>query len=245
MTQINHQKNIENTRILILDSQNGEFDPLSLDPSEADLTFSISPAIPRVIGVRVVDFQYPFRFWTFTTNTVRTITWLESGTPYSVLIDVGTYTFTSLATAAQNAMNAASPGFTVTFSPTTFRMTVAKATFDTLISVGLGSDGNITGSGPSFTFPWAPLLNHPTYVRCDCESLAPFLKKSDDALAVMQMGNTQPGEMITYKPVHNTPLFAVQPQTISQLHTVIFSSTGAIVQPHNLHWSMTLELTLQ
>lgn len=116
-------------------------------------TWVLDTPIPGVTGFSVQDVEIPFAWYPINANN-NSIRFVQSSTTYDITLTAGVYTPDELATELQTQLNAATSGFTVTFSETTLKFTVSNSTAFNIIDdnnttaqklIGLSGDtGSVT-----------------------------------------------------------------------------------------------------
>ena len=116
-------------RMLYLDSKNVTYN------NDYDFQFSFKENISNVKSIQLVSFNIPYVRDTITTFNNK-INFSENGTLATAVLSSGTYDAYSLAHAMKTALDAASTQgntFTVTYSPITYRYTIASNTTEFII----------------------------------------------------------------------------------------------------------------
>jgi hypothetical protein len=109
---------------------------------------------PVVAGMKVISAEIPFVFDTVTTRN-NTFVFTVGGVQTTITIPQGTYTGPTLATQLQTLLQVVSPGFLVTWSPTTLRFTFTFSggllTWGFIFPVGRLSAYSLMGFLPNTT----------------------------------------------------------------------------------------------
>lgn len=177
-----------------MDPQGLEYIELYLDSSDGTTynpaysstdwpLFYLNRKLTNVAALKIIQAEIPFTYYTINSlNNTFTLTESGGGGDATVTIPVGTYTISSLQTALNTALTAASPNtrtYTSTYSTSTQKLTitVSSGTF-TLTFVGyspylaLGmSTGANASTGTSLVSPNIPLVTGPNYVYVNSDTL--------------------------------------------------------------------------
>lgn len=142
-----------NTKMLLIDSR----DRLSYSNSSSDFTIELPEAITNIERVRLVAANVPNTIYNVrsTNNIIR---WTR-GSAFTYTIPEGAYTVTNLLSTIQTGMNAADANsYTLTYSSTTYKVTIAGSAAFVLNWSGsstpyymLGFSSSDSSSGTSHT----------------------------------------------------------------------------------------------
>lgn len=212
-----------------------EFEIDSFDANQSfNSTYSISnwpriffgKPLDNVVAIKILQATIPFTYYVINSNN-NTFILNESGNTYTITIPVGTYTSSDLTTELKSQLdNSAAAGvFTITYSSTTLKFTIASTvnfylTFgssgnsgQTNLRLVLGFNAGDSGAATaSVTAPNVAQLNGPPYLYLNSRSLGamihvylngdglvnPPMTGADGPQVCMIPVNTTRGNTITY-----------------------------------------------
>lgn len=170
----------------------------------------------KAAGFMIEYVHLPYSWYNITSNTNAIV--INGGT--SVTVTPGSYSASSLASALQTSLQLVDATFTVTFSTTTLKFTIARSTnfvlnlsnsgFTMKRQLGFRSTSN-TGSSTSHTSDSVVNLQNgnSVYLHSNVLSMAQDNKISDsrNEFVLSIPIDKNPGELIVYKPYRSTYLF--------------------------------------
>lgn len=236
---------------------------LATQSSSSTFSIALPEQLHNVSSAALLSAEIPLTYYAFTATRGNTsLTFKYAGTPGTVTIPDGNYTTSTMATALAAALAAAFPAagaFTVTFSATTSRCTIAVAS-GTVAVDATASDGTdlatllgfqrgvVTSGTATVTGTGAATMSPDAYLLISIDEL--------DAAGLATTYGMAAGRAFAKIPLKNDSflanpydvgaprLLAVRPplSRLERLHVSLRFGDGTAVDLNGGEWSMTLEL---
>lgn len=238
-------------KIVHIDSDNR----LSSSTSNEDFKVALPISIEKIHRIIPISVEIPLTFYNVNSSTnVITVT-NATPTTFTVTLTQGNYTGSSLATEIQTQLNAqAFAGFTVTYSSTTSKFTIANATSFNLIyatttaseKIGLTADSGLVTSWTGTNI--ANLLGY-RYLYIQCQELS--IKEEDITesftgknifMKVPISGSL--GSLMTYTP-NQTIIIEINENTVRNLSLKLVDESFNVISLNGIPWSMTFQVVTQ
>ena len=234
--------------------------------------FLLEDPIADALGFRIHNVQIPHTYYNITTaNNHLRLEDAVSATTYIVTLTPGNYSASSLATALQTAINAAattasgSPNFTVTYSATTHKYTLANALHlwtlyeyvgdaagaanSLLVLIGDTAYDHGVGGVNSHTFANAANINVDNRITLASSALSRGLRKpatvgtARERLTLAKIPLAEGfGFVEKWEPTGYTLLFASPQRLYGEIDLRLYDSGGRSLNLNGLGWSMTIEV---
>jgi hypothetical protein len=221
----------------------------------SDFSITLASGVNKILEAEIIGAEIPYSFYGITSNNNRLV-W-TNGSPVTCTVSPGNYTVTQFASALQTAMNAQQPGWTIEYSPRTYKLTFVHAqsfTIDMSNAAGTTTMHGVIGlaaqttPGTSATMSNAVNVSGSRYLLIKSRALTqpkitrPFLNSSQSDVLYKVSIQSGPGSILVEKNVYPNLLRYGVRQTFKTIDFQLTDDQGNLVDLNGHEWSMSVNL---
>lgn len=226
-------------------------------PSSSQFQVILSNPVDDVVAVDASEIRIPKTFYNITSanNNID----INDGKAKSTSITAGNYGAYDLATAVQTALNGVSAGWTVTYNPNQFTMTIANAgSFSVLFGTGPHASTSLavpmgftavdlTGQ-TSYTGPNVVNLQNPDRLFIRCTEVGASSSSSGSMLnwswSLLMAGSNSGDEVVSTVNSTYENSIKMHKRTLKTLNFTVGDDQGALVSLNGADWSILMKAYL-